>query len=309
MTVLVSPTGTRNCPVCGAGPDRATLFLDEKIDPRALNAFSFSSRKRPEFMNHRLVRCTRCDLVYVDRPPSQQALAEAYHVADYDSSEEAEDAALAYIRAIGPTLSVVRGRDAALEIGAGTGVFLEHLGKAGFVTLVGVEPSSAAIAAAPEARRTLIRHGIFAEKDFAPESFDLVCCFMTMEHVRDPGEVARSAMRLLRAGGAFVTVTHDWRGPVNRALGRRSPIIDIEHMQLFSKSSIRMLFDSAGYRSIETRSFVNRYALRYWVRLAPLPAAFKRGVDRTLQGLGVDRVKLGFNVGNIVCAGIKDDGA
>lgn len=298
--------GSRDCPACGSGPDRATLFLKEKLDPRGLNAFSFASRKVPEFMNHRLVRCTHCDLVYVDRPPTQDALAEAYHVAEYDSADEAEDAAGAYIRAIGPTLAVSKGRGAALEIGAGTGIFLEHLGREGFATLVGVEPSRAAIDAAPEAHRAWIRHAIFVEEDFEACSFDLICCFMTMEHVRDPGELARAAMRLLRPGGAFVTVTHDYRSVVNRVLGRRSPIIDVEHMQLFSRPSIETLFGAAGFTSIATRSFVNIYALRYWVRLAPLPSGLKRRVDRLMQGVGIDRMKLGFDVGNILCAGIKD---
>jgi hypothetical protein len=54
-----------------------------------------------------------------------------------------------------------------------------------------------------------------------------------MEHVLDPKVIALPAFRLLRPGGAFVTVTHDHRGRLNRLLGRRSPIIDIEHLQLF----------------------------------------------------------------------------
>ena len=303
--MVATSDALRACPACGSGPAGATVFLEEKLDPRALNAYSFASRKVPEFMNHHMVRCTRCDLVYVDSPPTQDALAEAYHAAEYDSAEEAQDAATAYVRAIAPTLQASPGRGAALEIGAGTGVFLEHLRHAGFTTLVGVEPSSAAIAAAPEARRAWIRKGIFVEADFEPASFDLICCFMTLEHVRDPGDLARAAYRLLRPGGAFVTVTHDYRSLVNRMLGRRSPIIDIEHMQLFSKPSVRTLFEGAGYRSVATRSFVNRYALRYWLRLAPLPSGLKQGVGRALAATGLERVKLGFNVGNIVCSGIK----
>ena len=80
-------------------------------------------------------------------------------------------------------------RDAALEIGTGTAAFLARLSDAGFGEVVGVEPSVAAIAAAPSARKSWIREGIFREKDFAPESFDLICCFMTLEHVLDPREL------------------------------------------------------------------------------------------------------------------------
>ena len=296
---------SRSCPVCHADSEKAKLLIEENIDPAKLSGFSFSSRKEPEYMCHRLVQCPSCDLVYADQPPGVDELARAYHVADYDSSEEANDAATAYIRAIQPILAMLTRRQSALEIGTGTGIFLECLSREGFTDLVGVEPSSAAIAAAPEYRRAWIREGIFEEKDFAPDSFDLICCFMTMEHVHDPEVVARAAYHLLRAGGAFVTVTHDYRSWVNRILGKRSPIIDIEHMQLFSERSVRRLFSESGYTDISVNAFVNTYPLRYWMRLAPLPRGIKSAMSRTMAATGVDNFKLGINVGNLITAGFK----
>ena len=238
-----------------------------------------------------------------------EELAQAYHVADYDSSEEAGDAAMAYMRALEPTLQKLVRRERALEIGTGTGIFLEQLYRAGFSDLVGIEPSSAAIAAAPPHRRSWIRERIFDERDFAPASFDLICCFMTMEHVRDPQAISHAAFRLLRPGGAFVTVTHDYRGLVNRLLGRRSPIIDIEHMQLFSTRSMRYLFTAAGYGNVTVHPFVNRYALRYWLRLTPVPHGLKRALLALMGALHADRIKIGVNVGNLITAGFKETSA
>lgn len=290
--------------MCGSSSEHARTFLEEKIDPARLNEFSFASRKEPEFLNYRMIQCLRCDLVYVDQPPSQQALAAAYHVADYDSAEEANDAAAAYLRELQPVLGKV-GRGAALEIGTGTGVLLEGLAGAGFNTLVGVEPSTAAVESAPAHRRPWIREGIFREEDFEPQSFDLICCFMTLEHVRDPLDIAESVLRLLRPGGAFVTVTHNYRSAVNRILGRRSPIIDVEHMQLFSPQSIAELFRRAGYVDVRARPFANRYALSYWTRLLPLPPALKRSIIRAEDAVGLGRRKLTFNVGNTIVAGFR----
>lgn len=295
----------RPCPVCHAGADQASLFLENSIDPAKLSGFSFSSRKAPEYMSHRLVQCAVCDLVYADQPPDADELARAYHQADYDSSEEANDAAAAYTLAAQPALKQMKARQRALEIGTGTGIFLDCLKSEGFTELVGVEPSSAAIKAAPEHRRTWIREGVFEEADFQPESFDLVCCFMTLEHVRDPRVIAEAALRLLRPGGVFVAVTHDYRSPVNRLLGKRSPIIDIEHMQLFSAPSVRQLLEGSGYEKVTVNAFVNRYRLAYWFRLAPLPAGFKSGITRILRMLGIDRIRLGMNVGNLFVAGFK----
>jgi SAM-dependent methyltransferase len=281
------------------------MFLKQNIDPAKMSEFSFASRKLPEFMCHQLVQCPTCDLVYADEPPGQAVLAEAYHVSDFDSAQEADDAAAAYAKAVAPILSCITNKEAALEIGTGTGIFLDYLKTAGFQDLVGVEPSSAAIAAAPAHRQAWIHESIFKESNFSAESFDFICCFMTLEHVRDPNEIASAASRLLRPGGAVAFVTHDYRSPVNRFLGRRSPIIDIEHMQLFSPDSIRHLLVRNGFKNVQVHSFQNRYALRYWMKLLPVGIAIKQAAVKFLASIGLVDIKVAFNVGNMISYGYR----
>lgn len=295
----------RACPVCGCGADQSEPFLSDSRDESRLSASSFASRKVPEYMSHAMVRCRSCDLAYVDRPPSVEELAESYHRADYDSAEEAEDAADAYARAIEPVLAKVRKRGAALEIGTGTGAFLERLLHAGFHELVGIEPSTAAIDAAPANRRGWIREGIFEGNDFPAQSFDLICCFMTLEHVHDPGAIVAAAHRLLRPGGAFVGVTHDRRAWLNRLLGRRSPIVDIEHMQLFSAESATALLTRNGYVDVGCATFRNSYRPSYWLRLVPMSRTVKDKLTRGLRGTWLDKRRIPLNVGNRMSWGFK----
>lgn len=295
----------RECPLCGAGPEAAEPFLADTREEERLSDLSFASRKTPEYMSHAMVRCRACDLAYVDRPPSAAMLAESYHNAGYDSAREAEDAADAYARAIAAPLARLSSTGSALEIGTGTAAFLERLKQAGFSELVGVEPSTAAIAAAPAHRQAWIREGVFVEKDFAPESFDLICCFMTLEHVPDPGALVAAAHRLLRPGGVFVGVTHDRRAWLNRLLGRRSPIVDIEHMQLFSAESATGLLSANGYAEVGGTSFRNAYSPSYWLRLVPMPDGIKRRLTNVLQGSALDRLRVPFNVGNFMSWGFK----
>ena len=295
----------RLCPLCGAGGDQSEPFLSDSRDEQLLSASSFASRKIPEFMSHAMVRCRACDLAYVDRPPSVEELAASYHAADYDSAQEAEDAADAYASAIEPVLAKLRDRGAALEIGTGTGAFLDRLSHAGFRDLVGIEPSTAAIAAAPQHRKAWIREGIFEGSDFPPESFDLICCFMTLEHVQDPGALVAAAHRLLRPGGAFVGVTHDRRAWLNRILGRRSPIVDVEHMQLFSAESAIGLLVSRGFVEVGGASFWNRYRPSYWLRLVPLSGRVKDWLTAQLRGSWLDKRRVALNVGNFMSWGFK----
>jgi SAM-dependent methyltransferase len=279
--------------------------MKQNIDPARMSAFSFASRKLPEFMSHQLVQCPTCDLVYANDPPDQSVLAQAYHVASFDSAQEADDAAAAYGKAVLPVVARIKNKEAALEIGAGTGIFLDVLQSQGFKVTLGVEPSSAAIAAAPARRQGWLTEAIFRESDFQPESFDFICCFMTLEHVRDPQEIVSAASRLLRPGGAIALVTHDYRSGVNRLLGKRSPIIDVEHMQLFSPRSIRYLLEHNSFESIAVNSFQNRYALRYWMRLLPFGVGFKQNAIKSLDAIGMADMKLSFNVGNMLSFGYR----
>jgi len=295
----------RSCPICLGASNNSELFLEENIKKELISDLSFASRKPPEFMSHLLMRCLSCGLVYASNPPSVEDLSSAYHQASYDSSEEAKDAAQSYLKSTLPVLKRIPVLDSALEIGTGSGIYLDLLHESGFKNLVGIEPSIAAINSASPKAREWIRHEIFEEKNFEPESFDLICCFMTLEHVQDPMEITLAAHKLLRKGGAFVTVTHDYEGLLNRLLGKRSPIIDIEHMQLFSKQSIKQLFSNGGFHSIQSNSFQNRYAVSYWLRLLPLSNSIKDTFNKFLALLGLSRIKLAANVGNTFTVGFK----
>lgn len=306
MTGELSGSRGRACPVCGSAV--ATLFAPATWRKQKLSAFSYASRKEPEFMSLRLVRCGGCGLVYADDPPRDAALASAYASAAYDSGDEANCAARTYAACLAAHCGQISPKRAAIDVGAGNGALLPWLASAGFSPVVGIEPSQAAIRAADAAVRPLLREGIFARSLVADTSPSLICGFMILEHLADPAEFFRTAFDVLQPGGALAVVVHNRRGWVNRLLGRKSPIIDIEHLQLFDPRSLRELYRRAGFDVSEMRSFCNPYPLRYWVRLSPLPVIVKRFLLRSLSALSVDRVNLVLPAGNIFAIGVKKTG-
>ena len=88
-------------------------------------------------------------------------------------------------------------------------------------------------------------------------------------------------------------------------LGLRSPIIDVEHQQLFSPRSVEELLRRGNFERIGRRGIRNRYPLRYWVRLLPLPAGISERLDRGLGRTALGRRAVSLNVGNIVAWGFK----
>jgi SAM-dependent methyltransferase len=292
----------RDCPVCGPGAE-AEVFVESNYDPARINSFSFASRKAPELMRYRLMRCRSCDVLYADPAPVLKKLSEAYVEASFDSGEEAAYAAKTYAGVI-PRLGLA-GRRGALDIGTGDGAFLRELLKAGFSQVQGIEPSQAPVKAAPAEIRKLIKLGFFKPGAYKAASLDLVTCFQTMEHVDAPAMVAKEAKRILRPGGAFYTVCHSHRSFSAKVLGLRSPIFDIEHLQLFSPRSLKRLLENEGYTGVQVFYLANSYPLHYWIKVFPLPGALKQALTALLRTLGIADLPIPLRAGNLAGFGIK----
>jgi len=292
----------RSCPLCG--DERSRVFTESNVDPEQLNESSFSSRKLPEYMHSRMVECSGCGLLYANPALRPEILAGAYKDATFDSQRESQFAASTYRDFLERYLSEEY-RRSALDIGAGDGAFLEQLLELGFHQVLGIEPSDAPIAAAKPEIRKHIRRGLFRTGEFAKESFDLITCFQVMEHVPNPVEIVTEAFTLLRPGGMSFMVVHNCRALSARMLGTKSPIFDIEHLQLFSKRTCFSLFGRAGFSRITVTPLWNRYPLQYWIKLFPFPQSLKR----TLISVGA-MCRLGESIiplpaGNLAVVGYK----
>jgi SAM-dependent methyltransferase len=297
----------RACPVC-ASTDDSRIFAPADFDSEQWGAFAFASRKLPEYMHYRLIECPVCDLVYASPAPSEDLLAGAYREAAFDSSEESTLAARTYGGLMRAMLTSLTSRDGALDIGAGDGAFLNELVKAGFSNVVGVEPSTAPILAAQANVRSMLRQGLFSASQFQGEHFSLITCFQTLEHLVNPAGFSREVKSLLPGGGAVMFVCHNRRAFSARVLGLKSPIFDVEHMQLFSPRSLRHLLEDAGFVDVRVRPVINRYPLRYWSKLFPLPSSMKAALLDALKTSAVGAVQVPLPAGNLAAVAYRPPG-
>jgi len=208
-------------------------------------------------------------------------LGDAYRDALFDASRESEFAAktyYAYLRKHTGAKPAV-----ALDIGAGDGAFLRELMRHGYDDVVGYEPSEAPIRAASDEVRTKLRKAMFDGSNIADESFGLVTCFQTIEHVFEPLKLVREMHRVLATNGTAFLIGHDVEALSAKILGEKSPIYDIEHFQLFSQSSARAIMKAAGFRSVSVFPIMNAYPLSYWMKLLPIPERLKRPMLRLLK--------------------------
>ena len=288
--------------MCGSTDD-TNEWYPERVDPARIDAMTYASRKEPEFMSLRMVVCPVCDLLYAPHVPSADFLANAYADTGYDSSAEADYAAADYAAALSSSLGQLPDRASALEIGAGNGALLAHLRALGFGELVGVEPSRKAAESTAADLRALIRVESFDPGRLPPAHFTLVIANQTLEHVGDPFDLLAAARRLLKPGGALMMVSHNYRHWLMRLLRARSPIIDIEHLQIFSPGSLEFALRRAGFAEIRIEPFANTYPLHYWTRLLPMPRLIKRPLHAALRRRaegGIGGWMLRASVGNMI---------
>jgi SAM-dependent methyltransferase len=295
---------SRACPVCSSR-DEAHVFAEEKIDPTLLDSFAFASRKIPEYMHYRLVVCPVCDLLYANPLPSSGTLLKNYKQAAFDSSEEAHCAARTYagfLPRIIPNIPDIKG---ALDIGTGDGAFLEQLLRHGFSGIIGVEPSKAPILASRKEIRPLIRQEAFRAGDFKKNSLSLITCFQTFEHLSDPLKTCSGVYRILKENGAFFIVCHNRRSFSAKLLGMKSPIFDIEHLQLFSPRSAQFILEQTGFKQVEVKPLFNSYPIHYWLKMLPLPRGIKTALVEWLKGTWIGRLNVPLPAGNMAVIGFK----
>ena len=289
---------SRPCPLCGT-VDRSSVFLEANYDLDRLTHSAFSSRKLPEYMHFRLMRCSLDDLVYASPTPTLETLAEAYREASFEASKESEYAAKTYIeylrgkRGLKPTKT--------LDIGAGDGAFLLELQKRGFDDLTGFEPSEAPVRLANDAIRGCLRQEIFDRSSFAEATFGLVTCFQTIEHVFDPLALLRDMHYILEPGGTAFLIGHNVDAFSAKIMGEKSPIFDVEHMQLFNLRSAELLMRQSGFRDIVVFPILNAYPLSYWTKLFPMPDSLKTRVLAEFAGRFsfVGNVNVSMPAGNL----------
>ena len=287
-----------HCPICETNShDREVYAMNFQASD--LNPEVFSARRLPDRLHYRMVRCGECGVLRSDPILSDGELAALYAQSEFTYASEAEFTRKTYGRYLQRALRLVRDRGALLEIGCGSGFFLQEALAQGFREAWGVEPSADAIRHAPEALRPRIYEGLYGADTCPAGSFDLVCGFQVLDHAPDPIALLAACRKDLRPGGVALFINHDCGALSARLLGELSPIIDVEHTVLFDKRTMQRTFEKCGFHVREVFAVRNSYPLSYWTKLAPLPKPLKTPLLSVLRGSGAGRLPLTMSAGNL----------
>ena len=154
-------------------------------------------------------------------------------------------------------LSLVSGEKAILDVGCGRGVTSVYLAAMGHM-VTGMDCSESEMdygrkMAQRYSIKVNFKTGRIEEIEFPDESYDIIICEETLEHLENPLGALKKFRRILRQNGRIlisVPNTGSIRARLLNCVGMKERLYCPDHKQNFTAPSIRELLNSAGFKNI-----------------------------------------------------------
>jgi len=293
------PMKSIQCAICGENEKIEELYK-ESLNLRNITKKTFSARRTPDRMHYRFVKCLVCGLIFSNPILEQNKIIDLYKKSTFDYGTESEFLKKTYGYYLLPLLkNAKREKIKLLDIGCGNGFFLEEAKDMGVKQVYGIEPGRESVKQAPKWLQKTIKIGMLDKKSFKQNTYDIVCCFHTLDHIVDPNAFLQIIYSILKKGGKALFIVHDTSGLSVKLFGEKSPIFDIEHIYLFNKSNLAKLFKKNNFTVIKNFDVKNNYPLQYWIRMTPLPKILKNPLIAGLKKIKREQFPLSLRAGNI----------
>ena len=286
------------CAICGTEGNATELF-PSTLTPKAFDARTFSARRLPDRVHYRMVKCNECGLVRADPAADSAEVAGLYARSTFDYGTEVANLQRTYGRYLGKLDRHGAQHDGLVEVGCGNGFFLEEALRRGYRNVRGIEPSHDAIESASPSVKPLIIEDMLRPGAVPDQSAGVACLFHVFDHLPDPGAALDELHRILKPGGLALILNHDVDAPSAKALGEKSPIVDVEHYYLYSRATLGKLAEAHGFEVVESGSVWNDYSAGYVARLLPLPGGVKSGLQGLLKSTRLAKPKVRVPLGNL----------
>ncbi|MBI2641436.1 class I SAM-dependent methyltransferase [Candidatus Roizmanbacteria bacterium] len=294
---------TQTCAICGK--NNFTVLYPENFDIHTINSRTFSARRLPDRIHYRMVKCKDDGLIYSNPILEYDKIEKLYKKSFTAYDEHLENLRETYGFYLKELERYGVNKDRLLEIGCGNGFFLEEALSQGYKEVYGVEPGKKSVEKAKARIKKNIIIDIFKRGQFRKNSFDVICCLQTFDHIPDPNGMLKECYKILKKDGFMLFLNHDAGALTNKLMGEKSPIIDIEHTYLFSKEMMKKIFEKHKFKVLETKSSFNIHHLSYWIHLFPIPNFIKLPLINLLNIAKVGRLKIKMYPGNLVAVAKK----
>lgn len=153
------------------------------------------------------------------------------------------------------------------DIGVGWGHFLYTAKLMGF-DASGVEISELMHHYAVNDLELNVAHDNFFNINLPSNNWDVVTMWDVLEHIEKPAEVVKKVKQILKDDGYFVFQVPQINSKVARKQKEKWSMMSLEHINYFSKASIRTLLENESFEIIKIKS---SYELKLFLMFTVLP--------------------------------------
>ncbi len=231
----------QQCPVCdSAGIHKVLKARDHTVSGNAFEIW----------------QCANCSLRFTQDAPGPNEIGAYYKSDNYISHTEISKGIInrLYLFVRSFTLSSKRKfieqetglkKGSLLDLGAGTGAFLDHMQQAGWV-VQGLEPDEQAVS------RAHSRYGLDLKPTrelyaLAHSSFDAITLWHVLEHLHELHDTLSQLKKLLKPGGKLFIAVPNYTSMDAERYGAWWAAYDVpRHLYHFSPASMKVLMDRHG---------------------------------------------------------------
>lgn len=231
------------CPICGVADSHEVWKRDEMRIEKCGGCGVLSTVGRPQ--ESVLMQLYNGDALLTTRPDPQPKGEDSFPQWKLNEHE----ALLREIASFGASGGSL------LDVGCFSGMFLCNARKRGF-EIVGVEPNEDACMHVRNLLGCEVVHGSLGAAHFSPNHFSAVSFLDVIEHIEDPVEALKAALRIMRPGGVLALVTPNAQGLLQRVVKAKRkilgqpwcPIDDVPwHLWGFTRESLTRCVEKAGF--------------------------------------------------------------
>jgi SAM-dependent methyltransferase len=232
-----------NCPVCNDG----NTYFALKVKDHSVSG---------EFFD--VFECSRCTLRFTHMAPSGEKIGIYYESEDYISHSNTRKGIInSLYHSIRHHTLKVKSRQIEkftgmkggqhLDIGAGTGVFVQHMNQQGWKSH-GIEPDAKAREIAMTHHNTLLMpSGMF--ETLLPDTFDAISMWHVLEHVHQLYPYLHQIKKLLKSRGLAFIAVPNYTSFDGTKYGAYWAAYDVpRHLYHFSPASMKWLLSAAGFQ-------------------------------------------------------------
>lgn len=240
---------------------------DERQCPLCAGSESTVAFAKAGFVHY---ECGSCTTVFVSPPPDAATLREFYaqSLGEQDSSlcwTGTRRHVHALWRHVLETARTLAGEGPLLDIGCGSGQFLEFAHAQGWRDCTGIEVSEQAASLARSRPGVRVITADLTSVRLEPLRYALVALWDVLEHTADPAALLDTAHGAIRPGGVVVAGTPNRHGISLRVFGRHALTISPpEHLFYPTRTGMRQALERA--RFVPRATWSQDVYIREWVR-------------------------------------------